>query len=441
MDDLKTSTAVKVTENLAKSASKYTRSIEQVEKQALVLNDSMDVFGKSLDIVGNRYKNLFSDSASDRTNVSKNSAPIVGEDTSTPLAQTTGLAKSFESIGKGFDIFKTAVKDINTAKSIVDGFKKGGFKEGTKALDKAEFGFLSSNEQPEKSIKETKPDTKADIKNTKSNEQSSFPSIGEIIGTVKKGMDVYSAGKSIVKGYKKGGVGGGLNAILKTDVGALFSSGSEKANPSSGKENRSGSVQKVYVVNMNQLDSGGRKSKRNRRQQARRGVRINRKATYNPSSTRSKSTGLSKMFGKVSKFGPLKYLSSVVQGANLLTNNEMSTKEKTIEATKLAGSTGGAALGMWGGAAAGAAIGSVVPIVGTAIGGIIGGLVGGYFGGEAGESLATGVTNAVTEPSKDNKQEKQTANIKISVEGEAKIKSVETENMNLDIAGSSMGSL
>lgn len=136
-------------------------------------------------------------------------------------------------------------------------------------------------------------------------------------------------------------------------------------------------------------------------------------------------------------------------------NGEGSMKDKVKQSGGVVGSVVGSGLGTWGGAAAGAAIGSVVPVIGTAVGGLIGGVLGSLGGGAVGESLGSTLTSWFTSDdeatsTKANKQgahgtadsalEKAQGEIKISVEDKrVTVSSVAAHNLNLSIAGSSMG--
>ncbi|NVK28806.1 MAG: hypothetical protein HWE14_12215 [Flavobacteriia bacterium] len=137
-------------------------------------------------------------------------------------------------------------------------------------------------------------------------------------------------------------------------------------------------------------------------------------------------------------------------------NGDASVKEKVKQSGGVVGSVVGSGLGTWGGAAAGAAIGSVVPVIGTAVGGLIGGVLGSMGGGAVGESFGSRLTSWFTgddeekAPSKASKPNAQGAadaaldkvhgEIKISVEDKrVTVSSVTAHNLNLSIAGSSMG--
>lgn len=66
----------------------------------------------------------------------------------------------------------------------------------------------------------------------------------------------------------------------------------------------------------------------------------------------------------------------LIQGYNIINDEEKTAGEKNVGLTGVAGGMAGGAAG----AAIGATVGSVIPVVGTAVGGIVGGMVGAYFG-------------------------------------------------------------
>ena len=76
-----------------------------------------------------------------------------------------------------------------------------------------------------------------------------------------------------------------------------------------------------------------------------------------------------------------------VNAYDIYNDDTLSTKEKTVELSGVAGSVGGGMAG----AAAGAAIGSVVPVVGTVIGGVVGGIAGSMLGEAGMESLSDSI--------------------------------------------------
>ncbi|RXE85478.1 phage tail protein [Pseudoalteromonas sp. A757] len=86
--------------------------------------------------------------------------------------------------------------------------------------------------------------------------------------------------------------------------------------------------------------------------------------------------GSKKLLGRAA--APLSVALGAFDAFTALTDDTLTTKEKTTQVGAAAGGAGGALAG----AAAGAAIGSVVPVVGTAIGGLVGGALG-AMGGES----------------------------------------------------------
>lgn len=163
---------------------------------------------------------------------------------------------------------------------------------------------------------------------------------------------------------------------------------------------------------------------------------------------------LPKMFKAIKGNGIVNALAGSAELAEVW-NGEGSMKDKVKQSGGVVGSVVGSGLGTWGGAAAGAAIGSVVPVIGTAVGGLIGGVLGSMGGGAVGESLGSTLTSWFTSDdestsTKANKQgahgtagsalEKAQGEIKISVEDKrVTVSSVTAHNLNLSIAGSSMG--
>ncbi|WP_232003077.1 hypothetical protein [Pseudoalteromonas piscicida] len=86
--------------------------------------------------------------------------------------------------------------------------------------------------------------------------------------------------------------------------------------------------------------------------------------------------GSKKLLGRAA--APLSVALGAFDAFTALTDDTLTTKEKTTQVGAAAGGAGGALAG----AAAGAAIGSVIPVVGTAIGGLVGGALG-AMGGES----------------------------------------------------------
>ncbi|MCJ8268302.1 MAG: hypothetical protein MJK04_02765, partial [Psychrosphaera sp.] len=97
----------------------------------------------------------------------------------------------------------------------------------------------------------------------------------------------------------------------------------------------------------------------------------------------------SKMLGKVA--APITAVLGALDIFSTLSDDSLTSSQKTKQVATSAGGTGGALAG----AAAGAAIGSIIPGIGT----IIGGLIGGALGAFAGESLGEAVGNSLTEDS------------------------------------------
>lgn len=126
---------------------------------------------------------------------------------------------------------------------------------------------------------------------------------------------------------------------------------------------------------------------------------VNMPTTFGPASTAEKLTqaggdllsggkfkGASKWLGRAGL--PLMLAASGLEAYNIATDDRLTSQEKAVGYSGVAGGTAGGLAG----AAAGAALGSVVPIVGTAIGGLIGGALGYWGGGSLGEMVAEAIT-------------------------------------------------
>lgn len=107
-----------------------------------------------------------------------------------------------------------------------------------------------------------------------------------------------------------------------------------------------------------------------------------------PSAKPSMLSKASSALKPTSLLGKANVIANVGLGAvnayDIYNDDTLSTKDKTVELSGVAGSVGGGMAG----AAAGAAIGSVVPVVGTVIGGVVGGIAGSMLG-EAGMETLT----------------------------------------------------
>jgi hypothetical protein len=104
------------------------------------------------------------------------------------------------------------------------------------------------------------------------------------------------------------------------------------------------------------------------------------------------NAGVGGKLASASKFlGRAGGLAALAGGAfmayDALSNDSLSSEEKSTKVGGAVGTTAGGVGGMWAGAATGAALGSVIPGIGTAVGGIVGGLIGGVGGGFLGEAV------------------------------------------------------
>jgi len=150
----------------------------------------------------------------------------------------------------------------------------------------------------------------------------------------------------------------------------------------------------------------------------------------------SKLKGASKWLGRAGI--PLMLAASGLEAYNIATDDRLTTQEKTVG---YSGVAGGAAGGL-AGAAAGAALGSVVPVLGTAIGGLIGGALGYWGGGSLGEMIAEAVTGSPEKAPSQPAEVGGKIEIHVSSDGRPKVTHIESKNdvdMNVYVGRSSVG--
>lgn len=152
----------------------------------------------------------------------------------------------------------------------------------------------------------------------------------------------------------------------------------------------------------------------------------------------AKLQGASKWLGRAGI--PLMLAASGLEAYNIATDDRLTSQEKTVG---YSGVAGGAAGGL-AGAAAGAALGSVVPVLGTTIGGLIGGALG-YWGGDSlGEMIAKAVTGS-PEKAKAQSQPVEVGGkieIHVSSDGKPKVTRLESKNdvdMNVYVGRTTAG--